>query len=212
MGKALDILRHIEELYVAEPDFDKLDRMVENNPERLDAWEKAFADYDLIDVLNAIDAFWEFKSSKSRPSVVQIKAKLNAREVEKVVTDKVQDKALAPAEQLMNRDIELKRCRHNLYIYKQAVDYVLSELLLQEIPAGIWRKMRFEGKYAAAKNKGLFDDFDDILVGICRRDLGKDYEFDSEAMIEAQKANRNFDVNRAASKLGETWVNGWWHN
>ena len=95
MGKALDILRHIEELYVTEPDFDKLDRMAENNPERLEAWEKAFAEYDLIDVLNAVDAFWEFKSSKSRPSVAQIKAKLNAREVEKVVTDKIREKALA---------------------------------------------------------------------------------------------------------------------
>lgn len=212
MGKALDILRHIEELYVAEPDFDKLDRMVENNPERLEAWEKAFADYDLIDVLNAVDAFWEFKSSKSRPSVAQIKAKLNAREVEKVVADKVQDKALAPAEQLMNRDIELKRCRHNLYIYKQAVDYVLSELLLQEIPTGIWRKMKFSAKYEAAKNKGLFENFDDVLKLVCRERTGKDHEFESEAMIEAANTNRNFDLEQAAHNLGETWKSAWWHD
>ena len=79
MQKALEILKHIEELYVAEPDFSKLERMAENNPERVQAWEDAFEKYDLVDVLNAVDDFWNFKSSKSKPSVAQLRAVLVSR-------------------------------------------------------------------------------------------------------------------------------------
>lgn len=187
--KAKEILKHIEELYTAEPDFDNLEKMFEKNPERLEMWEKAFEQYELADVLKAIDEHWEFKSSRCRPNVSQIKAKLSVNNVEKILTDDtcVEFRAVAPAEQLMSRDIELKRCRHNLYIYKRAVEYILSERLLDHIPVDVWRKLGFEGKYKLAKEKGLFADFDDVLVGICRRDKGRDYEFQSESDLEASK-------------------------
>lgn len=82
MEKALEILKHIEELYVAEPDFAKIERMAKNNPERVSAWEEAFAEYDLTDILLAIDDFWNYKSSKSKPSVAQLKAILTSKKVE----------------------------------------------------------------------------------------------------------------------------------
>lgn len=82
MEKALEILKHIEELYVVEPDFAKIERMAVNNPERLNAWQEAFAEYDLADILSATDDFWNYKSSKSKPSVAQLKAILNAKKVD----------------------------------------------------------------------------------------------------------------------------------
>ena len=79
MEKGLKILRHIEELYVEHPDFSKLEKMARNNPERVKAWNDAFKEYNLDDVLNTIDEYWNFKSSKSKPSVHQIKAMLVAK-------------------------------------------------------------------------------------------------------------------------------------
>ena len=83
---------------------------------------------------------------------------------------------------------------------------------MQEIPAGIWRKMKFSAKYEAAKNKGLFENFDEVLKLVCRERTGKDYEFESEAMIEAANTNRNFDLEQAALHLGKTWQSAWWHD
>lgn len=195
--------------------FDKIKRIYQTFliPDELDVeiWSEVLEGYSQTEILEALKDYRKNVPYDKAPTPADFKKFLHhSEDIKSQISEAVQP--VAPAEQLMARDIELKHCRHNLYIYKRAVDYVLNERLLQEIPASLWHKMRFEGKYAAAKNKGLFDDFDDILVGICRRDLGKDYEFDSEAMIEAQSANRNFDVNKAASKLGETWVNGWWHD
>ena len=79
MENGLKILRHVEELYVEQPDFSKLENMARNNPERVKAWNDAFKEYYLDDVLNTIDEYWNFKSSKSKPSVHQIKAMLIAK-------------------------------------------------------------------------------------------------------------------------------------
>ncbi len=200
--KAKEILKHIEELYTAEPDFDNLEKMFEKNPERLEMWEKAFEQYELADVLKAIDEHWEFKSSKSKPNVSQIKAKLNVSNVEKVVNNTIQEgdavageyRAYSPAEWFMGRDIQLKRCRHNLYIYKRAVNYILDELLLEYIPYSQWQGLTFAGKVKLAKENKLFSKIDEALVYVCRRDKGSDYEFPSEADLEASAKNRKYGV------------------
>ncbi len=174
-------------------------------------WIGVLEGYSQTEILEALKNYRKNIPYDKAPTPADFKKFLHhSEDIKSQISEAAQP--VAPAEQLMNRDIELKRCRHNLYIYKQAVDYVLSEVLLQEIPAGIWRKMKFSAKYEAAKNKGLFENFDEVLKLVCRERTGKDYEFDSEAMIEAQKANRNFDVNKAASKLGETWKSAWWHD
>lgn len=195
--------------------FDKIKRIYQTFliPDELDVeiWSEVLEGYSQTEILEALKDYRKNVPYGKAPTPADFKKFLHhSEDIKSQISEAVQP--VAPAEQLMNRDIELKRCRHNLYIYKQAVDYVLSELLLQEIPAGIWRKMKFSAKYEAAQNKGLFNDFDDILVGICRRDLGKDYEFDSEAMIEAANTNRNFDLEQAALHLGKTWKSAWWHD
>lgn len=117
-------------------------------------------------------------------------------------------KLIAPAEQLMQRDIEAKCCRHLLPVYKRAVDYVLGEMLLKEIPASEWRKMSVATRYGQAVNKGLFGRFSEVLVFICRRDYGKDYQFESEAMLDADRRRNEFNLSDAAEHLAKAW----WHN
>lgn len=82
------------------------------------------------------------------------------------------------AEEYMQRDIKLNRCRHLLPVYQQAVRYIAEDLLAQEIPSAEWRNMDFAQRCAAAMRKGLFNRFDDVLVDICRKWHGKDYQFD----------------------------------
>lgn len=119
MEKALEILKHIEELYTAEPDFAKLDRMVEQNPERVAAWAEAFRNYDLSDVLAAIDDFWQYKSSKSKPSVAQITAILVAQKAKKDENQDLRHRILKCADELGDkygvaaRERYLTACQRN---------------------------------------------------------------------------------------------------
>lgn len=117
-------------------------------------------------------------------------------------------KLIAPAEQLMQRDIAAKCCRHLLPVYKRAVDYVLGEMLLKEVPASEWRKMSVATRYRQAMDKGLFGRFSEVLVFICRRDYGKDYQFESEAMLDADRRRNEFNLSDAAEHLAKAW----WHN
>lgn len=218
MDKIIDILLYIDELYKDSENSESILLLKTENPEKYEMWRKAFEDYTLDDVKSAVRRYWTYKNDKTAPKVAHLLAYLEEDHKEDEnkqyshADNKPEFKAFAPAENFMARDIELKRCRHNLYVYQAAVRYILEDLLLREIPADVWRRLKFSDRYEMAKNKGLFDNFDEILVGVCRRDKGKDYEFDSEAMIEAQKANRAFNASKAAENLGTTWKNAWWHN
>lgn len=200
MEKALEILKHIEELYVVEPDFGKIERMAQNNPERVKAWQDAFDDYDVTDVLLAIDNFWNYQTSKSRPSVAQIKAKLNAVNAERKKKNADYIPMTDPAVAYMQRDIKLGRCRHLLPVYQAAVRYIAEDILAQEIPVTEWQRMSFAERCEAAMKRGLFNRFDEVLVLISRRDNGKDYQFESGSQIV-----RRYDV-KSAIKQGISQV------
>lgn len=163
MEKALEILYHIEELYSEKPDREVLEKKAAQNPERVQAWEDAFKDYDLSDVLDAIDDFWEFKSSKSRPSVAQIKAKLNARKVEQLQTSGEPSVVyFDPASRYMQRDINLGKCKCTLGKYNKAVKLIIRRLE-DYVPIAELQKMDFAQKWQNVENKGLNADFDEVL-------------------------------------------------
>ena len=129
--------------------FDKIKRIYQTFliPDELDVeiWSEVLEGYSQTEILEALKDYRKNVPYDKAPTPADFKKFLHhSEDIKSQISEAVQP--VAPAEQLMNRDIELKRCRHNLYIYKQAVDYVLSELLLQEIPAGIWRKMKFSAK------------------------------------------------------------------
>lgn len=92
------------------------------------------------------------------------------------------------AEEYMQRDIKLNRCRHLLPVYQQAVRYIAEDLLAQEIPAHEWHNMGFAERCAAAMRKGLFNRFDDVLVDVCQKYYGKDYQFDCPKPVNVAQA------------------------
>ena len=96
----------------------------------------------------------------------------------------------------MRRDIKLNRCRHLLPVYQATVRYIAEDLLLREIPAEQWRRLTFAQRCEIAMKKGLFNDFDNLLTAVCRRDWGKDYQYDADSAL------RPFSVSRAINRLG----------
>lgn len=178
MEKGLEILQHIEKLYSKDYDESYAMKLASKNPDMVEAWNDAFKDYDLVDVLCAIDEFWNFKSSKSRPSVAHIRAILSGKkDVVKPVMPSNTPKTIDPAVSFMQRDIELGRCHHLLPIYQRAVKYTCEELLYQEIPTDVWRRMSFPTRYEQAMKHGLFNDFEETLKSICFMLNGKEYQF-----------------------------------
>ena len=75
-------MQHIEKLYAKDYNENYARNLAEKNPDMVEMWQEAFGKYDLVDVLAAINEFWQFKSSKSRPNVAQITAILSAKKVD----------------------------------------------------------------------------------------------------------------------------------
>lgn len=204
MEKAQEILYHIDELYTENPSEEKIIRQSAENPIRYQAWVDAFKEYDLSDVLLAIDHFWEFKSSKTRPNVSQIKAILNSHKAEKIrVDDRPEFKAIEPASQHMEADIASGNCHHLLNVYQMAVDYILRDRLIELIGVSEWQKLRYGQKYDLAEENNLFDDFDDVLRLVCKRNFGVEEQFQSENDLINAKERRS--VTDSINTLSAHW-------
>lgn len=253
MEKELEILKHIEELYSGDIEDGEIIRFAEKNTEKVAAWRDAFAEYDLTDVLKAIDTFWASKNSKSRPSVAQIKVVLQSENAQRLdnspqsmrnrilkCADEHGDKwgkearekylrlaqATYPevdlsghewkeppvlgvdrmqgetdiAAKFMQMDLKSGDCRHLLSIYYRMVSYVAEEVLSHEIPTSIWEKLSFKERVEEAFKRGLFADYREYLVEVCRQTRGKDYQFESENMLKGHNVPRE-EINTQ-----------WWHN
>ena len=165
MEKTQEIIKHLFDLYnESEYTEEQIINWCAKNAERYDAWESAFKDFDTLDVFQAIDHYWRYNSNKTKPTVAKILAILetnNAKRIEETQTQQV--KYFNPAVEFMQRDINLGKCKHTIKAYDRAVDYIINELLLDEVPVSEHGKMDFTTKVANAKDKGLFANFDDIL-------------------------------------------------
>lgn len=197
--------------------FDKIKRIYPTfeYPDELDVqiWSDVLEGYSQTDILEALKDYRKNVPYDKAPNPGEFKKYLPEKEKTPPPPPPVDTKprftAFAPAEFFMQRDIELKRCRHNLYIYKQAVDYVINELLLEKIPSDVWRRLSFADKVTAAKNNGLFSRLDDVLVLVSKQRLGRAYEFQSEAELNAGKASQasGHTFDEAVAEVAN-----WWHN
>ncbi len=196
MSDTNKILWHIAELYANPTKTLTYDQAVKIYYEKLEAhfeeYDKAFEDYYTDDVLEAVDKCWRFDSDKTRPKLAKIEAYLRSEQkVEKVEKPRQSQNSGKIADydpaQLMRRDIELKRNRHLLPVYEKAVRYIAEDLLVREIPAEQWRRLDLAGRCKLAWEKGLFSQLDDVLVLICRKYWGKDYQYPSESELESHK-------------------------
>lgn len=217
MQQAQEILKHIDELYLQKVDLQKIENMPETNPIQYQAWVDAFKDYDLSDVLLAIDEYWEFKNSKTKPNVAQIKAILNAKKTEKQreITPTVQvAKCGDYSWNAMAADIEAGCNRNSLPVYRDAEKIVTSDWLLREIPADVWRKMSQQSRVKVAMEKGLFNNFDEALRQAAQARFGRDFEFLSKNDLENQKnsgtgTTAGMTANESAADIGKTLAAHW---
>ena len=209
MEKAQEILKHIDELYCLKVDLQKIENMPETNPTQYQAWVDAFKDYDLSDVLQAIDNYWEFKNSKTKPNVAQIKATLEQHKVNKLSQEVIQvpqAKCIDFAWERMNADIEAGSCRNNLYVYRDAERIVLEDWLMRELPIEVWRKMSYASRVKVATEKGLFGDFDEALRMAAQKRFNRDYEYPSANDLEnlRQQKSKNSSGNGAVNSVQKT--------
>lgn len=177
MEKELEILKHINELYVGDTTDEEIIRFAEKNTEKVAAWDAAFKAYDLSDVLTAIDEYWNFKNNKTSPRVAQILAILNSkREVEK---DSFSVDAQASRFDESNwrywvgidlaRALMIRGGNKNLrFWYKKAVDAILAERVDRLPEARFWDYGR---KVKECFERGFFDDVDEIAENIRQREI-----------------------------------------
>jgi hypothetical protein len=183
--------------------------MAENNPTRYQAWVDAFKDYDLPDVLTAIDNFWEFKSSKTKPNVAQIKAILTSHKAEKLrqAAASAPKKELPSPENLMALDIATGDCRNNLYVYRDAFNICLKEFLPEVVPVDVLERAYYPKDVQLAVENGVFSRFGDAMLMAAQRRFGRDYEFPSANDLEAQKKNgtKVVDFKQTIDSLASHW-------
>lgn len=177
MEKELEILKHINELYVGDTTDEEIIRFAEKNTEKVAAWKAAFAEYDLSDVLQAVDEYWNFKNNKTSPRVAQILAILNSKkEVEKdSFSVDVQASRFDESNWRYWMGIDLARAlmirggNKNLrFWYKKAVDAIFAERVDRLPEARFWDYGR---KIRECFERGFFDDVDDIAENIRQQEV-----------------------------------------
>lgn len=203
MEKAQEILFHLDELYSDNASEERVLMACDKNPTRYQAWVEAFKDYDLSDVLTAIDEYWEYKNNKTKPSVAQIKAKLNARNVEKLAQQTTVTEASCGdwAWEQMNHDIETGDCKSNLYMYRRAEDLIINGWLPKEMPVSEWSAMSRTRRVEQAKAKGLFANYTEALAQVCRERFGRDYEFLSANQQQAVQKGSGVPLYTSGDKI-----------
>lgn len=182
--------------------FDKIKRLYPTfvRPDELDieVWSEVLEGYSQTDILDALKAYRKNTPYDKAPNPATFKTFLCGSVK---TTGGVEFKAESPAEQMMNEDIKSGNCKHLLNVYKIAVDYVLTDKLIDIVGITEWRNIDYSKRYQTAKKNGLFDDFGATLKKVCLNKYGKETQFQSENELKntsAHYANNDFAGNLAA--------------
>lgn len=177
MEKELEILKHINELYVGDTADEEIIRFAEKNTEKVAAWKAAFAKYDLADVLQVVDEYWNFKNNKTSPRVAQILAILNSKKEVEKDSFSVDAQASRFDESCwrywvgidLARALMIRAGNKNLrFWYQKAVDAILTERVARLPEARFWDYGR---KVKECFERGFFDDVDEIAENIRQREI-----------------------------------------
>lgn len=177
MEKELEILKHINELYVGDTTDEEIIRFAEKNTEKVAAWKAAFAKYDLADVLQVVDEYWNFKNNKNSPRVAQILAILNSKKEVEKDSFSVDAQASRFDESCwrywvgidLARALMIRAGNKNLrFWYQKAVDAILAERVDRLPEARFWDYGR---KVKECFERGFFDDVDEIAENIRQREI-----------------------------------------
>lgn len=173
------IIKKVAELFSYGNSKKTTEEVAQENYERLlskeDLWETAFRDYEVDDVIAAVNQFWVYKTDKGRPSVSQIKAILDVS-VKASPNNKSSSthsiKNFNISSMLMERDKATNKNEiYNLYDYKKCVNYILNIRLKDKLSEEDWKNLKDEdealelgNKYRKALDLNLFYDLD-VLLG-----------------------------------------------
>lgn len=190
--------------------FEKIRRIYPTfvRPDELDIeiWAEVLEGHSQTEILDALKKYRKTVEYNKAPTPAEFSKFLDTVSENKPNTTTAPEiNYFAPAESLMSRDIELKRNRHLLTVYKLAVDYITQDLLLEHIPTSEWRKMDFSERVIQAKKKGLFNRYDEVLVKVCLDNYGKEYQFESETMLENSKSRNGMSFEDGVNVLANHW-------
>lgn len=185
MRKELEIIKHVIELYNGDTTDAAMANYELKNSEQVKMYSAAFKEYDLSDVLKAIDDYWNFKNSKTKPTVAQILAVLNSnKEVEKdsfanvILDDEILDDTdwkfflnKDPALAYYKRDCELLPSDqvHALMFYRRVLADVIA-VNVDTLPNA--RKMSYSEKVAIVLRNNWLDDITEQVAHLARESEG----------------------------------------
>lgn len=176
MKKELEIIKHVIELYTGDITEAAMANYELKNGERVKMYAEAFRDYDLSDVLQAIDEFWNFKSSKTKPTVAQILAILNSKkEVEKDRWANVDTYSAGNgkswrdiAKTDLAEGLKMRGGNKNLrYWYTAAIREIFAERVGRLPESRFWD---YGKTVAECFRRGFFDDVDEVAENIRQRE------------------------------------------
>lgn len=184
--------------------FDKIKRLYPTfvRPDELDieVWAEVLEGYSQTDILEALKEYRKNVPYDKAPNPATFKTFLCGSVK---TTGGVEFKAESPAEQLMQEDIKSGNCKHLLNVYKMAVDYVLTDKLIDMVGINEWRNMCYSKRYQTAKKNGLFECFDETLKRVCLAQYGKETQFQSEN--EMNNASAYYQVGDISGGLAAHW-------
>lgn len=165
--------------------FDKMKKLYPSfeMPDEVDvmAWTEILDGYSQVDILNALKNYRKVVAYNNAPNPATFKNYLPARHYS--VEEAKPEVAVIRGDEAITRmsdDIASGNCRHNLYVYKDALSIVLNEWLKDKIPVSEWAQVTEGTRIKLAYENGLFDGFDDALKLACQRKFGRDFEFSSK--------------------------------
>ena len=187
--------------------FDKIKRLYPTfvKPDELDieVWTEILEGYSQVDILEALKAYRKNVPYDRAPNPATFKGFLQGIEKTGTENGKAQN-YVSPADQRMRADIESGNCHHLIGVYQMAVEYVLTDKLIELVGANEWRKMDYQAKYETAMKNGLFDGFDATLRAVCLKNYEKEEQFQSENDL-ANAKSYHFDVNGGIKTLASHW-------
>lgn len=179
--KSRRIIKKVAELYSFGNERKTVEEVTQINYEKLldkeADWDKAFEEYEVDDVLKAVDNFWRYKSDKNRPSVAQILSFLNTeKEVKKIPhkEESVEGKYYNIETMYFNRDRELGKLKYNINAYKRAVDRIMKDMMDEWCRENSFKfddkdpAVAYHRKFQKATELGYFNEFDAILENIAQ--------------------------------------------
>lgn len=191
--------------------FDKMKKLYPSfeMPDEIDVevWTEILEGYSQTDILEALKAYRKNVPYNNAPTPAAFRPFLHHEKEVAAATTPAAPVSDCDGIMLHVKAIQEGRCRHNMPTYKAAVNYILEDLLCRELPVEEWQHMSKAKRYAVAMEKGLFNDFEDILCKVCRERTGKDYEFVSENQAKAAKQQSAVKMPINDNRHGEGFVN-----